>query len=56
MIFAFMPDAMVARLRAQGASFYEWAPSDGRRTLVRLVTSFMTPERDIERLLAIARQ
>jgi len=43
MIFAFMPDAMVARLRAQGASFYEWAPSDGRRTLVRLVTSFMTP-------------
>jgi threonine aldolase len=55
MIFALMPDAMVARLRAQGASFYEWAPSDGRRTLVRLVTSFMTPERDIERLIAIAR-
>jgi threonine aldolase len=55
MIFAFMPDAMVARLRAQGASFYEWAPSNGRRTLVRLVTSFMTPVRDIERLIAIAR-
>jgi threonine aldolase len=55
MIFAFMPDAMVARLRAQGASFYEWAPSRGNRTLVRLVTSFMTRERDIERLIAIAR-
>jgi threonine aldolase len=55
MIFVFMPDAMVARLRAQGAGFYEWAPSDGRRTLVRLVTSFMTPESDIERLIAIAR-
>ncbi|HEY2446958.1 MAG TPA: beta-eliminating lyase-related protein [Rhizomicrobium sp.] len=55
LIFAFMPDAMAARLRAEGANFGDWAPSRGGRTLVRLVTSFMTPESDIERLIAIAR-
>jgi threonine aldolase len=56
MIFAFMPDTMVARLRAQGASFYDWAPSREGRPLVRLVTSFMTPESDVEQLIAVARR
>jgi threonine aldolase len=55
MIFASMPDALIARLHAKGARFPDWAPSMKERTLVRLVTSFMTPESDIERLIALAR-
>ncbi|HEY6577944.1 MAG TPA: beta-eliminating lyase-related protein [Rhizomicrobium sp.] len=54
-VFARMPDATVRRLRDHGASFYDWAAPASGLTLVRLVTSFATPESDIERLVAIAR-
>jgi threonine aldolase len=54
-VFACMPDDMIIRLRAAGAHFYDWAPSAKGRTLVRLVTSFATPEDDIARLVEIAR-
>jgi threonine aldolase len=43
-------------LRAHGASFYDWAAPSGGRTLVRLVTSFATPEADIAQLIEIARR
>ena len=54
-IFVWLPDAVVARLRAEGAQFYDWARPDNNRTLIRLVTSFATEENDVGRLLAIAR-
>jgi threonine aldolase len=50
-----LPDEMVARLRAAGAGFYDWAPSAAGSTLIRLVFSFATPERDIERFLDAVR-
>jgi threonine aldolase len=53
-VFAFLTDALIDRLHARGVSFYEWnAGSDGRR-LVRLMTSFATPEDDIKRLIEAA--
>lgn len=54
-VFAVLPKAAIAALRADGAMFYEW-PAEGieigpDETLVRLVTSFATTEEDVERLL-----
>jgi threonine aldolase len=54
-IFAYLPDATVARLRKGGARFYDWRPPANGRTLVRLVLSFATPEADVDRFLEIAR-
>jgi threonine aldolase len=54
-VFARVSDAAAARLRAGGASFYDWAPSEGGRTLIRLVTSFATPDEDVEKLIALVR-
>lgn len=54
-VFVWLPDEVVARLRASGALFYDWAPSENGRTLIRLVTSFATEEDDVRRLLAAAR-
>jgi threonine aldolase len=53
-VFVYLPDATVARLRRQGASFYDWAPPRDGRTLVRLVASFATPEEDVKRFLEVA--
>ncbi len=53
-VFATVPDAVAAKLRKHGAVFYDWEPPAGGRTLIRLVTSFATPEADIARFLAIA--
>lgn len=54
-VFAYLPDAIVARLRQSGAKFYDWGSPAGGRTLVRLVTSPSTPEKEIDSFLAIAR-
>jgi threonine aldolase len=55
-VFAYLPDAAVARLREAGAKFYDWVePRDGR-TLVRLVLSFLTPEEDVQRFIQVARR
>ena len=54
-LFAWLPNGMIARLRAHGARFLDWAQPSGGRTLVRLVTSFATPEADIDRLVSITR-
>ena len=54
-VFLRLPDALVARLRSVGARFYDWTPSENGRTLIRLVTSFATPENDTEALIALAR-
>jgi threonine aldolase len=54
-VFAILPDALKDRLRAAGAQFYDWTPSDGGRTLVRLVTSFATPEADVEAFVGVVK-
>ena len=54
-VFAHLPCAVVARLRAAGAAFYDWAPPENGRILVRLVTSFATPEDDVAKFLAVAK-
>lgn len=54
-IFAYLPDAVVVRLRKAGATFYDWQPPSGGRTMVRLVVSFATPEKDVARFVEIAR-
>ena len=54
-VFARLPQAMIERLRSHGAQFYDWAPPEAGRTLVRLVTSFATPLEDVEQFLKIAR-
>jgi threonine aldolase len=54
-VFVWLPDALAARLRDGGAAFYDWSPPAGGRTLIRLVTSFATPEADVERFVALAK-
>jgi threonine aldolase len=54
MVFAEMPNETTARLREAGASFYDWIPRRNGRTLVRLVTSFATPEADVANFIEIA--
>jgi threonine aldolase len=48
-VFARMPTAMVEKLRAGGAQFYDWGPPAGGQTTIRLVTSFATPAEDVAR-------
>jgi threonine aldolase len=60
-VFAFMAPATAARLREEGAAFYEWsmsglAPEDAPRLgeqLYRLVTSFRTTEAEVDRFVAL---
>jgi threonine aldolase len=54
-VFARVPDETAKRLRNTGARFYDWKPSDAGRTLIRLVTSFATPDEDVANFIAIAR-
>jgi len=54
-LFVKLPDATIKKLRKGGAKFYDWAPLEHGQTLIRLVTSFATPDADIERFLDLAR-
>jgi len=54
MVFADMPQALAARLRAAGAVFHDWTPPKDGRVLARLAIGFATPEEDVSRLLEIA--
>lgn len=54
-VFVWLGDALVKRLRDGGAVFYDWGPPADGRTLIRLVTSFATPEEDVDRFVEIAR-
>lgn len=53
-VFVRLPNETVARLRKAGAVFYDWTPPSDGKTLVRLVTSFATPDEAIERFIARA--
>jgi threonine aldolase len=54
-VFAHVPDAIVARLRETGARFYDWEPPKDGTTLIRLVTSFATPDQDVANFVSTAR-
>lgn len=54
-LFVKLPDTTIKKLRKGGAKFYDWAPLEHGHTLIRLVTSFATPDADIERFLDLAR-
>ncbi|MBR3356604.1 MAG: low specificity L-threonine aldolase [Solobacterium sp.] len=51
-IFPVLSNAKIQELRDAGFSFHTWGAVDEDRTAVRFVTSFMTPEENIEALLA----
>jgi threonine aldolase len=59
MVFALMPAALAARLRAAGAYFYDWrtisdeSGADGQ-VLARLATSFATPDAAVTRFVEVA--
>ena len=53
-VFADLPIATAARLRAAGAAFYDWSPPANGRQLVRLVVSSLTPDEDVEKFLRVA--
>ncbi len=53
-IFVYLPDRTVAHLRANGAKFYDWQRSRDGRTLIRLVTSFATPEGAVQQFVELA--
>jgi len=54
-VFVRLPDAVVAKLRAEGARFYDWEPPKDGHTTIRLVASFATPDADVARFIQIAR-
>ena len=55
MVFAELPVPAAARLRAAGAQFHDWTPPADGHVVVRLATSFATPEGDIEKFLSLAK-
>lgn len=50
-----VPDETAARLRKAGAVFYDWEPPNAGSTLIRLVTSFATPQEDVANFIRIAK-
>jgi len=55
MVFAEMPVALAKRLRGAGAVFYDWHPPADGRVLVRLATSFATPQDDVAKFLKLVK-
>ncbi|MDE2184316.1 MAG: low specificity L-threonine aldolase [Alphaproteobacteria bacterium] len=53
-VFVRLPEATVSRLRSRGAVFYDWGPPAEGRTLIRLVTSFATPEQHVDSFIKLA--
>jgi threonine aldolase len=53
-VFVTLPNDTVDRLRDAGAVFYNWGMPSGGRSLIRLVTSFATPEEDVTRFIQVA--
>jgi threonine aldolase len=55
MVFARMPVAKAARMRAGGAQFHDWFPPRDGKVVTRLATAFATPEEDVAKLVALAK-
>lgn len=56
-LFVEMPDRLIESLLADGFEFYRWAaPAGVTGSVVRLVTTFCTTERDVDTLVEAARR
>jgi threonine aldolase len=54
-VFAAMPDDLIEALLAEGAVFYRWIELPGEEDpVVRLVTSYMTTQAEVERFCGLA--
>ncbi|HEY8950252.1 MAG TPA: low specificity L-threonine aldolase [Rhizomicrobium sp.] len=53
-VFAWMPRPLAAKLRKEGATFYDWM-REPERVMARLVVSFATPEADVAKFIALAK-
>jgi threonine aldolase len=56
MVFARMPVAKAARMRAGGAQFHDWFPPKDGKVVTRLATAFATSEEDVAKLIALAKE
>jgi threonine aldolase len=53
-VFVWLPKPLAARLRKQGAKFYDWV-IEPERVMARLIVSFATPEADVESFIEAAK-
>jgi threonine aldolase len=53
-VFAWLPKPLAARLREDGAKFYDWT-REPERVMARLIVSFATPEADVAKFLETAK-
>ena len=56
MVFARMPVAKAARMRAGGAEFHDWFPPKDGKVVTRLALAFATPEEDVIKLVELAKE
>ena len=56
MVFARLSTGKAARMRAGGAQFHDWFPPRDGKVTVRLATAFATPDADVTKLIALAKQ
>jgi threonine aldolase len=56
MVFARMPVAKAVRMRAGGAEFHDWFPPKDGKVVTRLALAFATPEEDVVKLIALAKE
>ena len=54
MVFARMSADKAARLRAGGAIFHDWLPSQDGKVVARIATAFATPEEHVAKFIALA--
>jgi threonine aldolase len=54
-VFVHVPMPLVQKLREAHVSFYEWEQPKNGRVLLRLVVSFLTPEKDLIALVSLMR-
>jgi threonine aldolase len=53
MVFAELAVATAQKLRSAGAKFHDWTPPEEGKVVVRLVTSFATPDGAVDEFLAL---
>lgn len=56
MVFAWMTTQKAARIRAGGAQFHDWIPARNGKVMARLATAFATPDEDVTKLIALAKE
>jgi threonine aldolase len=56
MVFARMGIEKADRLRQAGAVFHDWQPPENGQVVVRIATSFATPETDVEKLISLMKE